>query len=238
VHTPAQGEAAIGTHAKQNRQPPQGGARFLQHAAAKPMALVLGLMPFAYLVAGIWADTLGANPAETLIRSTGDWTLRFLLLTLAITPLREWTAWPALARFRRMAGLLAFFYACCHALAYAWLDMGLDALAIVQDLPKRPFILMGSAALLLMVPLAATSFNAAIRRLGGGRWKRLHRAVYAVGVLAILHFWWMRSGKNLHGEVIVHATILAVLLGWRLRGMRQRWAGWRTRLQARATKPG
>jgi len=124
---------------------------------------VLALLPFAHLLWGALANTLGANPAEALIRGTGDWVLRFLCITLAVTPLREWTGWHALARLRRMFGLFAYFYGVTHFLCYAWLDMGLDLADIVKDIPKRPFILVGSLALLLMTPLAATSFNRAIR---------------------------------------------------------------------------
>jgi sulfoxide reductase heme-binding subunit YedZ len=189
--------------------------RWLQHRAVKPVVFAGCLLPFLFLLAGALGDGLGPNPAETLIRSTGDWTLRCLLLTLAITPLRQLTGWHALARLRRMLGLFTFFYALWHVLAYAWLDMGLDPAAILNDIGKRPFILVGTTALLLMLPLALTSFNAAIRTLGAARWQALHRAVYAIGLLAILHFFWMRAGKNLFAEVAVHALILATLLGWR-----------------------
>jgi sulfoxide reductase heme-binding subunit YedZ len=190
--------------------------RWLMHPATKPLLFVAALLPLAGLVHGVFADTLGANPAEALIRSTGDWTLRFLCLTLAVTPLRQWTGWQALARLRRMLGLFTFFYGVLHFLCFAWLDMGLDLQAIVRDIPRRPFILVGTAALLLMLPLAATSFNAAIRRLGAKRWQLLHRAVYAVAGLALLHFFWMRAGKNDFAEVVVYAAVLALLLGWRL----------------------
>jgi sulfoxide reductase heme-binding subunit YedZ len=156
--------------------------------AVKPVVFVAALSPLAYLVAGAVWGNLGANPAETLIRSTGDWTLRMLCLTLAITPLRQASGWHALARLRRMLGLFSFFYGLVHFLCFAWLDMGLDLAAIVQDVVKRPFILVGTSALLLMLPLAATSFNRAMRWLGAARWQRLHRAVYAVALLALLHF--------------------------------------------------
>ncbi len=190
--------------------------RFLLHPACKPLLFLLALGPLAWLVGGAVNNTLGANPAEALIRSTGDWTLRFLCLTLAITPLRQWTGWTALVRLRRMLGLFTFFYGVLHFLGYAWLDMGLDLADILRDIPKRPFVLVGTAALLLMLPLAATSFDRAIRALGGARWRRLHQAVYAVAVLGILHFFWMRSGKNDYAEVAVYATVLGGLLGWRV----------------------
>lgn len=189
--------------------------RLLMHRAAKPLLFVLALLPLAWLVWGAVNNTLGANPAEALIRSTGDWTIRALCLTLAITPLRQVSGWHALARLRRMLGLFTFFYGLLHFLCFAWLDMGLDLAAILADIPKRPFILVGTAALLLMLPLAATSFNAAIKALGAARWQALHRSVYAVAVLAVLHFFWMRSGKNDFAEVAVYAAIVATLLGWR-----------------------
>jgi methionine sulfoxide reductase heme-binding subunit len=188
----------------------------LSHRAAKPLLFLLALGPFAWLLYGALTDTLGANPAEALSRGTGDWVLRFLCLTLAVTPLRQWTGWSALARLRRMLGLFAFFYAVLHFLCYAWLDMGFDVGDILRDIPKRPFVLVGTLALLLMLPLAATSFNRAIRALGPVRWKLLHRLVYAVVLLGLLHFFWLRSAKNNFAEVGVYAVIVALLLGWRL----------------------
>lgn len=190
--------------------------RLLLHPATKPMLFVLALVPFAHLLYGALADTLGANPAEALIRSTGDWTLRMLCLTLSVTPLRQWTNWSALARLRRMLGLFTFFYGLWHVLSYAWLDMGFDAAAIAKDIAKRPFILVGFSALTLMVPLAATSFNRAIKSIGAARWQALHRSVYAIAVLALLHFFWMRAGKNDFAEWSIYAVILGILLGWRL----------------------
>ena len=190
---------------------------WLLHAAAKPVLFVLCLLPLAWLVYGAVANTLGANPAEALIRATGDWVLRFLCITLAITPLRQWVKQPALLRFRRMLGLFAYFYVCLHFLSYAWLDMSFVAADIVKDIIKRPFILVGSTALLLMTPLAATSFNAAIKWMGAKRWQLLHKAVYAIVLLGLLHFFWMRSAKNNFDEVAVYAVVIAVLLGWRLK---------------------
>jgi sulfoxide reductase heme-binding subunit YedZ len=189
---------------------------WLLRPAAKPLALVLCLAPLAWLLFGALTDRLGANPAEALIRSTGDWTLRFLCLTLAVTPVRMLTRTPQLARFRRMLGLLTFFHACLHLLAYGWLDMGLVPADIGRDILKRPFILVGFGAWLLLLPLAATSFNRAIRALGARQWQALHRLVYLVAGLALLHFFWMRAGKNDFAEVGVYAAIIAVLLGWRL----------------------
>lgn len=198
----------------------------LLHPAAKPLLFAACLLPFVWLFYAAAANQLGANPAEALIRSTGDWTLRLLCLTLAVTPLRVLANQPALARFRRMLGLFTFFYALLHFLAYAWLDMGFDAAVIARDIPKRPFALVGFLALLLMLPLAATSFNRAIRALGAARWQALHRAIYAIAVLAILHFFWMRAGKHDFAEVAAYAAIVAALLGWRaLRLRRLRQAG-------------
>jgi sulfoxide reductase heme-binding subunit YedZ len=194
--------------------------KLLVHPAAKPLLFVLCLLPFAWYLWGALANTLGANPAEALLRGTGDWVLRFLVITLAVTPLRDWLHWTALLRHRRMLGLFAFFYGCVHFLCYAWLDMGLDLTAIVRDIPKRPFILVGTLALVLMAPLAATSFNRAIRAMGPKRWKQLHRTVYAVALLGLLHFFWMRAAKHNFAEWSVYAGVLAVLLGWRLRGLR------------------
>ena len=190
--------------------------KLLMHPAAKPMIFGLALLPLAGLIVAAATNGLGANPAEALIRALGDWTLRMLCLVLAVTPLRVVTGTPALARFRRMLGLFVFFYAVLHLLAYAWFDMGLDGAEIARDIAKRPFILVGMLAGLLLLTLAATSFNRAIRWLGAARWRTLHRAVYAVAGLAVLHFYWMRAGKNDFAEVVVYAVLLAALLGWRV----------------------
>lgn len=189
--------------------------RWLGHRAAKPVVFVLASLPFAWLVWAAFSNQLGANPAEALIRSLGDWTIRFLVLVLAITPLRTLTGWVALARLRRMVGLFVFFYACLHLLAYAWFDMEFSVPGIFDDVIKRPFILVGFLGWLLLLALAATSFNGAIRAMGAKRWQMLHRAVYAIAGLAVLHFFWMRSGKNDFAEVAVYAALFAVLLGWR-----------------------
>ncbi|MBP7412534.1 MULTISPECIES: sulfite oxidase heme-binding subunit YedZ [Simplicispira] len=197
--------------------------KMLLHRAAKPLLFALSLVPLAWLVYAAVTDQLGANPAEALIRDLGDWTLRFLCLVLAVTPLRIATGTPALARFRRMLGLFVFFYGVLHLLAYAWFDMGLDVGEIVHDIAKRPFILVGTLALLLLAVLAATSPHRAIRWLGAARWRALHRSVYVVAVLGILHFFWMRAGKNDFAEVLWYGALLAGLLGWRIRhGWRQR----------------
>lgn len=193
----------------------------LRHPGAKPLLFVLCLLPAAWLFYGAWADTLGANPAEALIRATGDWTLRLLCITLAITPLRQAFNATSLARFRRMLGLFTFFYGVLHFLGYSWLDQGFDVDTIARDIAKRPFILVGTATLLVMLPLAATSFNRAIKALGAARWQRLHRAVYAAALLALLHFFWMRAAKNNFAEWSVYAVVIGALLGWRL----WRWVG-------------
>lgn len=191
--------------------------RWLLRPQVKSLLFVAAAGPAAALVWGAVHGTLGANPAEALIRNTGDWTLRMLWATLAVTPLRQATGWHALARWRRTLGLYTFFYAVLHAAAYAWLDMGLQVADIVRDIAKRPFILVGATSLLLLIPLAATSWDRAVRTLGAARWKALHRTVYTIALLALLHFLWMRSSKGDVAEVGVYAAILAMLYGWRLR---------------------
>jgi methionine sulfoxide reductase heme-binding subunit len=193
----------------------------LRHPAAWWVLLLVGLMPLAWLVLQTVQDQLGANPAEALIRATGDWTLRGLCVVLAVTPLRNLLGWPELARFRRMLGLLVFGYASLHMLSYAWFDMGFELTDTLQDIVKRPFIWLGFSGFVILLALATTSFNRAMRWLGGRRWQWLHRGVYLVAVLAVLHFWWMRAGKQDFDEVLVYAAILAGLLGWRLLKMRR-----------------
>jgi sulfoxide reductase heme-binding subunit YedZ len=203
--------------------------RGLLHPLAKPVVFALCLLPFAWLLYNVvqalleHPNSLGANPAEHLIRATGDWTLRMLCVVLAVTPVRTVFNIPALARFRRMLGLFVYFYVLCHLLAYSWFDMGFDVPDIAKDIAKRPFILVGFAAFVLLTPLALTSFNRAIRALGAKRWQLLHKLVYAVAALGILHFFWMRAGKNNFAEVAVYAAVLGLLLGWRaLRFMKKK----------------
>ena len=187
----------------------------LLHKTVKPLVFCLMLLPFFWLLYKTLTDQLGANPAEALIRASGDWTLRALCLVLAVTPLRVITATPALARLRRMLGLFVYFYVTLHLLSYSGFDMGFEMADIARDIAKRPFILIGFSAVVLLTVLAVTSSNRAIRLLGGKRWQRLHRLVYLVAGLALLHFYWMRAGKNNFGEVLVYVAILALLLGWR-----------------------
>ena len=191
--------------------------KILSHPAAKPVLFALCLLPFAWLFYSALTNQLGANPAEALIRATGDWTLRFICIVLLVTPLRTISNTPGLARFRRMLGLFAYFYVVVHLLSYSWFDMGFDVADIAKDIAKRPFILVGFSAFVLLTPLAATSFNAAIKAMGAKRWQLLHKLVYVISGLGLLHFFWMRAGKNNFAEVFVYATIIAVLLGWRLR---------------------
>lgn len=188
----------------------------LLHPAAKVVLFSVLLLPLAWLVFGAFTDALGANPAEKIIRSTGDWTLRLLCATLAVTPLRQISGVAALARFRRMLGVFTFFFACLHLLAYSWLDKALQIPDIAHDIAKRPFILVGFATWVLMAPLAATSFNRAIKALGAARWQMLHKLIYVLALLALLHFFWMRAGKHNFAEVAVYAAVVSVLLGWRV----------------------
>jgi sulfoxide reductase heme-binding subunit YedZ len=190
--------------------------KLLLHPTAKPVVFLMGLLPFAWLVYGAFTDGLGANPAEALIRSTGDWTLRFLCIVLAVTPVRVMLKLNGLARFRRMLGLFMYFYVVVHLLSYGWFDMGFDLGEIARDIAKRPFILVGFAAFVLLTPLAATSFNRAIKAMGAKRWQTLHKLVYVIAGLGLLHFFWMRAGKNNFNEVFVYAAIVGVLLAWRV----------------------
>ena len=190
--------------------------KLLLHPAAKPVVFLLCLLPFISLTYRAFTDGLGANPAEYLIRATGDWTLRFICIVLAVTPLRTITNTPGLARFRRMLGLYVYFYVVVHLLSYSWFDMGFDVPDIAKDIAKRPFILVGFLGFVLLTPLAATSFNRAIKAMGAKRWQTLHKLVYGIAGLGLLHFFWMRAGKNNFAEVFVYAAIIAVLLGWRV----------------------
>jgi sulfoxide reductase heme-binding subunit YedZ len=173
-------------------------------------------LPFVWLIWALFHDALGANPAEALSRATGDWTLRLLCVVLAVTPLRRLTGLSELIRYRRSIGLACFYYACLHLLCYAWFDQSFEVNEIVKDLVKRPFIWLGMICFVLMLPLALTSHNAAVRWLGGKRWQQLHKWVYVLPVFALLHFYWMRAGKNNFAEVWVYLAILSGLLLSRL----------------------
>ena len=195
--------------------------------AIKVAVFLTALVPFGRLawLAVMDPGALGPNPAEYIVRSTGEWCLRFVVLTLAITPLRRWTGSAWVMRLRRMIGLYAFFYGVVHFASYISFDHVFDVGAIIKDIVKRPFITVGFAALLLMLPLAITSTNAMVRRLGGKRWLSLHRAVYAVGVLGAVHYWMMV--KRDITQPAIYALIVAVLLG-------ARWV-WSRRDRLRAT---
>lgn len=180
--------------------------------AIKPVLFLLGMVPFMTLVWGTFNDALGVNPVETLTHETGDWTLRLLLLTLAITPLRQITGHTWLVKLRRMSGLFAFFYACLHFTTYIWLDQFFDWMEILVDIPKRPFITVGFAAFVLLVPLALTSTKSMMRRLKKN-WAKLHRLIYVIAVLGVLHFLWVVKADTL--EPMIYAGILLLLLGYR-----------------------
>lgn len=185
---------------------------------AKAVLFAVALLPLAKLIAGVvyFPEWLGANPAEFITRSTGDWTLRFLLITLAVTPLRTLSGWNWLLSFRRMLGLYAFFYGVVHLSSYVAFDHVFDVAEILKDIVKRPFITVGFTTLVLMIPLAITSTNAMVRRLGAKQWIALHRLGYLVAPLGVLHFWWMV--KRDVTEPALYAAILAALLGYRLIG--------------------
>ena len=182
----------------------------------KAVVFCLALVPLGRLAAGVFLfpEWLGANPAEFITRSTGDWTLRFLLTTLAVTPLRRLLGWHWLASFRRMLGLYAFFYGVVHLSSYVAFDHVFEVTEILKDIVKRPFITVGFAALVLMTPLAITSTDKMVRRLGAKRWLALHRLVYVLAPLGVLHFWWMV--KRDVTEPALYAVILAALLGYRV----------------------
>lgn len=185
------------------------------YRVTKPLVFLLCLLPLMHLLAGAFSiagQSLGANPIEELLHALGRWGLKLLLLTLAITPLRRWTGWNWLIRFRRMLGLFTFFYIVLHFLVYALLDQGLDLEAIIEDVLKRPYITLGMAGLLMLIPLAVTSTKGMMRRLGK-RWQKLHRLVYVIAVVAVWHFYWQVKLDTL--EPIIYALVLAGLLAVR-----------------------
>lgn len=198
--------------------------------AAKALVHLACLAPLAELGWRVWdvartgSDALGADPVAAIVHTLGLWALRMLVIALAVTPLRQWTGQPVLLRFRRMLGLYAFAYATLHFSAYLALDLRGYWMQVFEDIAKRPYITVGFAAWLLLVPLALTSTQGWMRRLGR-RWGQLHKAVYAIGVLAVLHFWWLV--KSDLREPALYAALVGVLLGWRA------WHAWRKR-RARA----
>jgi sulfoxide reductase heme-binding subunit YedZ len=185
----------------------------LRRGLVKAPLFLLALGPLAWLTWGVFTDNLGANPIDVVTDETGTWTLRFLVLTLLITPLRRWFGWNGLVRFRRMLGLFAFFYGCLHFLTYIWLDQFFAFDEIVKDVIKRPFITAGFTAFLLMWPLALTSTKGWIRRLGR-RWQALHRLVYASAVLGVVHYWWLVKADI--SRPLRYALIVGVLLSARI----------------------
>ena len=188
--------------------------------ALKPAVFLLASLPFALLVWDALHDGLGANPVEAITHRTGDWGLRLLLVTLAVTPLRRLTGWHALARVRRMLGLFAFFYLCLHFLTYAILDSSLDPRYIAEDILERPYITIGFASFCLLLPLAATSTDAMVRRLGGRRWRALHRLVYVAAAGGVLHFLWLVKADM--REPLVYGAVLLALLVLRLPAVARR----------------
>lgn len=181
----------------------------------KPLVFACALMPVVLMGWGVWQDSLGGNPIEAVTRSTGDWALRLLLLTLALSTLRRLIGWTQGIRLRRMFGLFAFFYASVHLILYLWLDQFFDWGGIWRDILKRPFITVGMLAFLMLIPLAISSPKAMLRRLGK-HWKTLHTLIYPLSMLAVLHFWWMKEAKSDVSEPLIYALLLAALLGERL----------------------
>jgi methionine sulfoxide reductase heme-binding subunit len=180
----------------------------------KPVVFLACLIPLALLGWKAYSGGLGANPIEVITHATGDWTLRFLLITLAITPIRKLTGRLWLIRYRRMFGLFAFFYATLHFLTYIWLDKFFDWHEMLHDIAKRRFITVGFAGFVLLIPLALTSTTGWIRRLGGKRWQALHRLIYLSAIAGVIHYWWLvKADVRLPLE---YGVILAVLLGYRI----------------------
>jgi len=186
----------------------------------KPIAFILLALPAASLVYGLFASSLGANPVETITHVTGEWGLRLLLLTLSCTPVRKLTGFTTIMRLRRMFGLYAFFYASLHLLTYAVLDAGLDIDYIIEDVVKRLYITVGFAAFLTLIPLAATSTNAMIRRLGARNWQRLHQLVYVATFCVLLHFLWLVKADT--REPLIHMVVFALLMLLRVPRLRRR----------------
>ncbi len=185
-----------------------------QVSLIKGAVFVAALLPFLW---GLWLvlRQVPVDPLEYITHETGDWALYLLCATLAVTPLRRLTSWNWLVKLRRMLGLFTFFYALLHFIAFLWFDHFFDVAAMLRDVAKRPFILVGFIAFVLLIPLAVTSTNGMIKRLGGKRWQWLHRLIYIIAPLAVLHFWWMKSAKNNLAQPTLFLVIVAVLLGLR-----------------------
>ena len=207
------GRAPVPASGAMRRPAAAAGNRWI--VPAKIAVLVAAWYPLARIVFFGFTDRLGANPIEFITRSTGLWTLVFLCITLAVTPLRRLTGVNALLRFRRMLGLYAFFYGALHFTTYIWFDKWFDVAEILKDIGKRPFITVGFAAFVLLIPLAVTSPKAMVRK-HGRRWQTQHRAIYSIAALAILHFWWMKAGKHDLLLPKIYGAIVIALLGWRL----------------------
>ena len=180
----------------------------------KPLIFILSLLPLLLLSFQYYANMLGANPIEEITHQTGDWTLRFLLITLTATPLRRITGWSWMIRIRRMLGLFAFFYASLHLITYFWLDQFFDWPEIWLDILDRPFVTVGMLGFILLLPLAVTSTNAMMKRLGKN-WKKLHRLAYVIPALGVIHFWWLVKADVL--EPLIYGFLLLVLLAARFR---------------------
>lgn len=190
-------------------------SQLLKSAVAKPLLFVVCLIPLMLLVLAGFSGNLGANPVETITHETGDWALRFLVITLAITPIRNWTKNAAIIRFRRMLGLYAFFYACCHFLIWLVADHSLDVADMFEDIIKRPYITLGFSAFLVLIPLAITSNRAMIRRLGK-HWNSLHKLTYLAAILVILHYIWLVKADYLEAGIYAAITLFLLLLRTRL----------------------
>ncbi len=186
----------------------------------KILLFLLCLAPVSYVLRRAWNQDLTANPIEYITHFTGDWTLRLIVATLAVTPLRKLLGMPALIRYRRMIGLFAFFYGSLHFLTYFWLDKFFDFHAIVKDIGKRPFITAGFTAFVCLLPLAITSTAGWIRRLGGKRWRQLHRLVYVAAIAAVTHYYWLVKAD--HRLPIFYGALVALLLAYRVIGWERR----------------
>jgi methionine sulfoxide reductase heme-binding subunit len=195
----------------------------------KALTFILCTVPFLRLALYTYWDKLGANPVEFITRSSGDWALYFLCITLAVTPLRKLLKWHWLIRLRRMLGLFTFFYAALHFTAFLWFDHAFDWAEMWADVIKRPFITIGFSAFVLLIPLALTSSNAAIKLLGGKRWQALHQVVYLIAILGVIHYFWMKAGKNDYAQPTLFAVIVGALL---LARVWWRWTEYRSRFKA------